>query len=416
MFPESESQIVQVNIKPKYRSKDTQTSSFSEHKATSTAIQFTSVAISPIHVRPSKVGHSKVKRKLFTIKEETLASSEESSPFKLQHKTDSSPSIQSSTLQMTSDSEDQYKNKVESELAVIRQQKEREDLHQASLANTLRLIQDKPRFYIGVPKECYFLLDIIKKHTSIPVEHILLCLKKIRLDTKFVELANQFGMSVSYASKIFKKNVPHIAKALHCFIIKSNKTAITQNLPIAFRHKYRNVNCIIDCLEIEIQKPLKAVNQALTWSDYKKANTIKYLISSTPDGIINYISPGYGGRISDVCLVENCTFLDTLEPGASILADRGFKHIEQLFLQKGFSLVRPPSVSSKSNLTKVEARKTKEIASLRIHIERTIRRLREFSMLKPHAVVNSNLIKFLDDCIIIACALVNLQDSLIKNI
>lgn len=244
----------------------------------------------------------------------------------------------------------------------------------------------------------------------------MLCLKKIRLSTKFVELADQFGMSVSYTSKIFKKNVPSIAKALHCFIIKSNTPAIEQNLPIAFRHKYRNINSIIDCLEIEIQKPLKSVYQALTWSVYKKANTIKYLISSTPDGIINYISPGYGGRISDVCLVENCKFLDYLEPGAIVLADRGFKHIEQLLLQKGFSLVRPPSVSAKSNLTKVEARKTKEIASLRIHIERVIRRLREFSMLKGHSVVNTNLIKFLDDCIIIACALINLQDSLIKNI
>ncbi|XP_030039710.2 uncharacterized protein LOC115455167 [Manduca sexta] len=308
------------------------------------------------------------------------------------------------------------KKNVECELTVIRQQKQWEEFHQSSLANTLRLIQDNPRFYIGILKECYFLVDLIKKHTTIPVENILLCLKKIRLDSKFVELANQFGMSVSYASRIFKKNVPIIAKALHCFIIKSDKTAIELNLPIAFRHKYRNINCIIDCLEIEIQKPLKSVDQALTWSEYKKANTIKYLISSTPDGVINYISPGYSGRISDVCLVESCNFLDHLEPGAIILADRGFKHIEQLLLQKGCSLVRPPSVSAKSNLTKVEARKTKEIASLRIHIERVIRRIREFSMLKPHSVVNTNLIKLLDDCIIIACALINLQSSLIKNI
>ncbi|XP_063623007.1 uncharacterized protein LOC134795105 [Cydia splendana] len=317
---------------------------------------------------------------------------------------------------MTSDSDDQDKKNVESELAAIRQRKEQEEFHQSCLANTLRLIENKPRFYIGMPKESYYLLGIINKHTSIPVENILLCLKKIRLDTKLVELADQFGMSVSNASKIFSKNVPSIAKALHCFIIKSNKQAIEQNLPMAFRHKYRNINCIIDCLEIEIQKPLNSLNQALTWSNYKKANTIKYLISSTPDGIINYISPGYGGRITDVCLVENCEFLDNLEPGAIVLADRGFKHIEQLLLQRGFSLVRPPSASAKCRLTKLEARKTKQIASLRIHIERVIRRLREFSMLKPHSVVNTNSVKFLDDCVIIACALINLQDSLIRNI
>lgn len=340
-----------------------------------------------------------------------FSTSTESSPSGSQLKTDSSPSIQSLGLQTTSDSADQN-NDVQLEMAKIKEKEEQKEYNQS----TLRLIRVRPRFYIGIPKNCYFLVEIIQNQTCIPLEHILLCLKKIRLDTKFTELGNKFGLSVSYASKIFKKNVPLIAKALSCFIIKSNKSTIEQNLPIAFRHKYRHIDCIIDCLEIEIQKPLKSVNQALTWSEYKKANTIKYLISSTPDGIINYISPGYGGRISDVSLVEDCNFLDQLEPGVSILADRGFKHIEQLLLQKGFNLVRPPSVSANLKLSKAEARKTKEIASLRIHIERVIRRLREFSMLKPHSVVNTNLIKFLDDCVVISCALINIQDSIIKNI
>ncbi|GBP12701.1 hypothetical protein EVAR_10341_1 [Eumeta japonica] len=88
----------------------------------------------------------------------------------------------------------------------------------------------------------------------------------------------------------------------------SDKNAIKRSLPMAFRHKYHHVSCIIDCLEIEIQKPSNAVHQALTWSDYKKANTLKYLISSTPDDLVNFISPGYGGRTSDVCEVEHATF------------------------------------------------------------------------------------------------------------
>lgn len=83
------------------------------------------------------------------------------------------------------------------------------------------------------------------------------------------------------------KSVALIASVLHSFIIKPNKKSVKRNLPMAFRHKYHNVYCIIDCFEIEIQKPSKSVEQALTWSEYKKANTAKYLISSIPDGIIN---------------------------------------------------------------------------------------------------------------------------------
>ncbi|KAH9627677.1 hypothetical protein HF086_016831 [Spodoptera exigua] len=410
---ETNSKLVQVTIKSKYRSECLQTTNTGINRATSTITNFTSVATSPIKVETSR-GNTSIKRRLFRTEEKNpydmFSTSTESSPSGSQLKTDSSPSVQSLGLQITSDSDDQN-NDVQLEMAKIKEKEEQKKNNQS----TLRLIRLRPRFYIGIPKDCYFLVEIIQNKTCIPLEHILLCLKKIRLDTKFTELGNQFGISVSYASKIFKKSVPLIAKALSCFIIKSNKSTIEQNLPIAFRHKYRHINCIIDCLEIEIQKPLKSVYQALTWSEYKKANTIKYLISSTPDGIINYISPGYGGRISDVSLVEDCNFLDQLEPGVFILADRGFKHIEPLLLQKGFNLVRPPSVSANLKLSKAEARKTKEIASLRIHIERVIR-LREFSMLKSHSVVNTNLIKFLDDCVVISCALINIQDSIIKNI
>lgn len=130
------------------------------------------------------------------------------------------------------------------------------------------------------------------------------------------------------------------------------------------------------------------------------------------------ISPGYSSRITDVQLVEDSNFVDCLEPCVSILADRGFKHIEELLLQKGINLIRPPSVSSNTKLSQQDVIKTKQIASLRIHIERVIRRLREFAMLKPHSVVNSvnkKLLKHLDDCVIIVCALINLQGGIIKN-
>lgn len=138
------------------------------------------------------------------------------------------------------------------------------------------------------------------------------------------------------------------------------------------------------------------------------------MISCTPNGLINYISPGFGGRTSDVTLMQNCIFSDVLEQGTFVLADRGFKHVEQVLNEKGVKLLRPPSVAAGSKLSKAEVRQTKIIASLRIHVERVIRRVREFHMLKQHSVINTNILRVLDDVIVIACALVNLQDSLIK--
>lgn len=95
------------------------------------------------------------------------------------------------------------------------------------------------------------------------------------------------------------------------------------------------------------------MNQSLTWSEYKKANTIKYLVSTTPNGLVNYISQGYGGRISDVCLVETCDFLKCLPSGSHVMADRGFKHIEPLLFCK---LTSPPSLVSGNKLSKEEVK------------------------------------------------------------
>ncbi|CAK1594367.1 unnamed protein product [Parnassius mnemosyne] len=282
------------------------------------------------------------------------------------------------------------------------------------LKNTLRLIEKKPLMYIGISKECYFLIELLHRHTNINREHILLCLKKIRLNSTFSELEDNFGISLSYASKLFLRNLPIISSFLKPFIVNLDKNLIKRNLPIAFRHNYHNVSCIIDCLEIDIQKPSKALHQALTWSEYKKGNTVKYLISCTPNGLVNYVSQGFGGRASDVTIVENCNFLDGLQQGTCILADRGFKHLEQILHEKGIKLLRPPSVNAGAKLSKTEVRQTKIIASLRIHIERVIRRVREFHMLKQHSVINTNICRVLDHVIIIACALINLQDSLIK--
>ncbi|GBP68349.1 hypothetical protein EVAR_31339_1 [Eumeta japonica] len=63
---------------------------------------------------------------------------------------------------------------------------------------------------------------------------------------------------------------------------------------------------------------------------------------------------GYGGRITDTCLVEQCDFIRCLQPGMYVMADRGFKHVEQYLRKEGVQLVRPPSVTTGAKLSKSE--------------------------------------------------------------
>ena len=117
----------------------------------------------------------------------------------------------------------------------------------------------------------------------------------------------------------------------------------------------------------------------------------------------------------DATIVEKSQYLNVLPPNCEIMADRGFKHIERLLQTKGCTLIRPPSVSSNFNPTKSEIIETRRIASLRIHIERVIGRLRRFELLAPHAGISYLMLDIIDEIILIAAALTNLQAPIIAQ-
>lgn len=281
--------------------------------------------------------------------------------------------------------------------------------------STISLLETKSRFYLGIPEEIYHIVEYICEIGKIRHVDVLISLKKIRTGHVYQMIADDFEISTSLVQKIFKTSVPKIASCVQNLIIWPDSEKIVLNLPISFRHRYKRVESIIDCFEIEIQKPSNPVRQALTWSEYKKCNTIKFLISSTPNGVVNYVSGAFGGRTADKEIVEHSGYLEKLHYDKMVMADRGFKHIEHLLSQKRCRLVRPPSVPGHTILSKEEVKESKKIASLRIHVERVIRRLREFEMLEAHAKIHPNLLYLMNHIVIIACGLVNVQGPLIQK-
>jgi hypothetical protein len=280
----------------------------------------------------------------------------------------------------------------------------------------MELTLKDPKPFIGIEIEKIKILEsftkFIKKQNSLLI--IILILRKIKLNESFRILGHYYGLSESRVSALFHENIETVALCCEQLIFTPPPLTVYRNLPVAFRCNFSNVRELWDCFEIEIEKPSNPVNQALTWSYYKNGNTIKYFIVSTPDGFIKYISKGVGGKTSDLALVQECGYLDTLVEGTVCLADRGFKHLETVLAEKSCKLLRPPSVSANDIPSKEETTFSKQISSLRIHIERVIGRIREFLFLSPHARVDNKLIQFLDKAIVIAAALVNLEKKLIK--
>ncbi|KAL7305183.1 hypothetical protein TKK_0002576 [Trichogramma kaykai] len=267
-------------------------------------------------------------------------------------------------------------------------------VNEKTLELTIQLIKSHPKKFIGVPANCLWILNLLENSMNVSEGHILLVLMKMKTNDTYSRLRYQFGLSLAQTSNICHQNFHHLAHFLKTFIYVPSVLQVKQNLPIPFRAFYSKVFVIIDAFEVQIQKPSDSVHQALTWSEYKKC---------------------CGGRISDNILFAESGILDILPENTTLMADRGFKSIEKVLKTKNVKLVRPPSVYTCEKPTKEQALETKRIASLRIHVERVIRRIREFHILTPHSCLDLSLLSVLDSITISVCGLINLQSPIIKT-
>mgnify|MGYP001790959681 FL=1 len=180
---------------------------------------------------------------------------------------------------------------------------------------------------------------------------------------------------------------------------------VREHMPECFKEKYSNTRVVIDCTEIFIQRPSSATAQQLTYSTYKSHNTAKALIGITPNCFISFLPDIQPGRLSDKELVIRSGLVDLLEPGDIVMADRGFT-IEDL-LNDSVDLNIPPFLQNKSQFDSNEVAVTRSIASVRIHVERVIGRIRRYSLLS--STYPNNSLHQLNKIWVNCCYLTNLQ-------
>ena len=274
-------------------------------------------------------------------------------------------------------------------------------------------------FYTGIQNASIFLwlLSLFKdeiKYTcwQLNVEdHLLLILMKLKLGLFNRDLAFRFKITQQMVSRIFRRWVPTIAKHTKFLIVWPERTAVKKNLPLCFKRKFKNCTCIIDCTEIFIERPLNLNARAQTWSNYKHSNTIKYLIGITPAGAVSFHSPGWGGKTSDKEITNKSGFLDKLEWGDCVMADRDFT-IETELATRGVHLKIPKFTKGKKQMAAKDVEFSRQISNVRIHVERVIGRLRKFTILQSKIPLSQ--IDLLDDIMIIISAIININNSVVS--
>lgn len=203
-----------------------------------------------------------------------------------------------------------------------------------------------------------------------------------------------------------------------------SRAVLKQHMPLSFRQKYDdNVTIIIDCFEINTESPnTKAmVASANVFSNYKKHNTIKVLIGISASGGIIYVSEAFGGRASDKEIVKSSGFLGLIREGDFVMADRGFL-IEDLLAPLNASIAYPAFKKKNQQLEPLDAVHSKELSSLRIHVERLIGSLRQkFLILTDIIPITmlqhwNNNTPAIDQIIMICAALVNLCPTIVPAV
>ena len=240
-------------------------------------------------------------------------------------------------------------------------------------------------------------------------ELFFLC--KLRMNLGVQDLAVRFLISQSSVSRKIITWANFLYFVLGQLPIWLSRKHVDTLMPAMFKVKYPNTRIIIDCTEIGTQMPSSLLANSQLYSSYKSRTTYKSLVGIAPHGAVTFVSPLYSGNMSDPEITRLSGLLDLLEPGDSVMADKGFL-VEKMLNEKDISLNIPAFLSNKGQFSPQEINKNEEIASLRIHVERYIRRVKEnhlFDCALPLTLAGSA-----NQIWTVACILANFRGPLIK--
>ena len=302
------------------------------------------------------------------------------------------------------------------------------DFSQERLSND----HDRVKFYTGLP--CYRHLHAVFRLASrsldansstyaVPLfSQFVAVLSKLRLNLTNQDIAYRLNVDQTTFSRYFHRWLNILYIRLSPLVQWPDQEILRQVLPRQFKSSFPRCIAIIDCFEVFAERPSDLKAKAQSYSNYKHHQTVKFLISICPTGVITFISRGWGGRTSDKYLTEQCGILRKLLPGDELLADRGF-NIAQSVGSYGAVLKIPPFTKGRKQLPKEDVDLARKLSRVRIHIERAISLLRgKYTILSSTVPIefikctDGSGVSTLDKIAFVGCALCNCCESIIPAV
>ena len=214
-------------------------------------------------------------------------------------------------------------------------------------------------------------------------DQLFMCLAWLRNGFSLAHLSWLFHLPKSTLSRYLISWINFLYFSLGSIPIWPCKEQIAKSMPEIFKKTYPSTRCILDCTELFCQRPSSLSIQSSLYSSYKHHVTYKALIGIAPSGAITFVGQLFEGSISDKEIVQRSGILNKSfwNEGDSVMADRGFTIAEDL-KPLNVSLNIPAFLSGRDQLTEKEALESQTVASVRIHVERAIQRMKKFKQIR----------------------------------
>ena len=238
------------------------------------------------------------------------------------------------------------------------------------------------------------------------VDELFMFLVRLKLGLFEQDLAHRF---LIHRSSVCRKLITwgnFLYFLLGSHMIWPSREDVNRFMPEGFKKLYPSTRVILNCTEIFVETPTSLLLQSQLYSCYKSNTTLKGLNGITPNGANSFVSSLYTGGISDKEITRCSGILDLLEPGDSVMADKGFD-IDDLLREKNVGLNIPPFLENQGQFSTQDVQRTKTIASLRIHVERAIRRVKEYHFFDSDVLLSS--LGSVNQLYSVACLLTNFK-------
>lgn len=305
----------------------------------------------------------------------------------------------------------------------------------------LQMVHEFPTLFLGLRRNRIFLVNSLAQSFELNQRDIILTLRKIKLNEHNARLASVFGLTDGEVEILFRTSVPKIADCLRNFIVWPDDITMKLNVPINLRQHFNKIHLVLNYLVVKVrQNAVKHLSQAQLESSYcevDQCHKLKYLIASTLDGCVCFVSRGFGIQSDDEAVLSQSGFLTKFKTNTNLIAGKNFHNFEDRLTNGNdhdhennngggaggadgsgvgagddSDLERTLTTNNDDdNFEEIVSEKISKSRTFKLknYIESVLESFQGHLILSPMACVDGKTLELLDDILVIVGALINLQ-------